>query len=130
VCVDNEYDLIVAVSSLEHVRSAGALEKVIQQMSAGTRNNGINCIIVNSEVEEIDMNYNEKLDALIEINISTKEMVNKLKRIYDGWEVLSAIVKPFEYKINRNERPVLLKTNTITYVVRKGYYFESNDKFI
>ncbi|SDZ43815.1 class I SAM-dependent methyltransferase [Bacillus sp. 166amftsu] len=116
----NNFDFIVAVSSLEHVQSEKVFEKVVQQMVEGTKYNGINCIIVNSEVEEIDMDTNEKLDALMEINISTKEIMNKFRKIYDGWEVLSIITKPLEYKITRDEKFVLLKTNAITYVVRKN----------
>ncbi|EJQ92398.1 cytochrome P450 [Bacillus cereus] len=73
-----------------------------------------------SEVEEIDMDTNKKLDALMEINIPTEEIMNKLRQIYDGWEVLNIIVKPLEYKIIRNEKSVLLKTNAITYAVRKN----------
>lgn len=115
----NEYDLIVAISSLEHVQSEIALDKTIQQMADGTQNNGINCIIVNSEVTETDVETNEKLEALMEINLSTEYMMKKLSTFYKGWEVLKSEVKLLEYSIIRNGKSVLLKTNAITYVVRK-----------
>ncbi|MFS0673286.1 class I SAM-dependent methyltransferase [Ornithinibacillus sp. 179-J 7C1 HS] len=114
----NEYDFIVAVSTLEHVESEEILECVIRKMASGTKNKGINCIIINSEVEEIDIESNKKLDAMMEININTEDMVNILNRSYEGWEVLNMLVKPLEYKIVRDEKEVLLKTNAITYVVR------------
>ncbi|MEC5425251.1 class I SAM-dependent methyltransferase [Virgibacillus sp. C22-A2] len=114
----DEYDFIVAVSTLEHVHSEVILEAVIEKMAYGTRINGINCLIVNSEVEEIDVKTNEKLDALMEVNLSTEDMMSKLSSIYTGWEVLQTIVKPLEYNITRNEKSLLLKTNAITYVVR------------
>lgn len=88
-------------------------------MLEGTKIGGINCIIVNSEVEEIEMETNNTLDALIEINISTKGMINKVTRIYAGWKIINQSVKPLEYQIIRNEKPVILKTNAITYVARK-----------
>ncbi|MCZ0702899.1 2-polyprenyl-3-methyl-5-hydroxy-6-metoxy-1,4-benzoquinol methylase [Natronobacillus azotifigens] len=115
----NEYDLIVAVSTLEHVESEDILEKVIQKMASGTKNEGINCIIVNSEVEEIDIETGENLDAMMEVNIKTEDMLNKLRAIYDGWEIVNQLVKPLEYKIVRDERDVILKTNAITFTVRK-----------
>ncbi|GAA0336460.1 class I SAM-dependent methyltransferase [Bacillus carboniphilus] len=115
----NEYDFIVAVSTLEHVESEDIFESVIRQMALGTKDEGINCIIVNSEVEEIDIKSNQKLDVMMEINIKTEDMINKLDRIYEGWELLNKLVKPLEYKIVRDEKDVLLKTNAITYVVRK-----------
>ncbi|MFN7252491.1 MAG: hypothetical protein ACK4M9_17180 [Anaerobacillus sp.] len=46
-------------------------------------------------------------------------MINKLNGIYEGWEVLNQLVKPLEYKIGRDEKEVILKTNAITFVVRK-----------
>ncbi|UOQ85754.1 class I SAM-dependent methyltransferase [Gracilibacillus salinarum] len=67
----NEFDLIIAVSSLEHLASEDLLVTVLQDMAAGTKVNGINCIIANTEVEEILMETGEKLDPLIEINLST-----------------------------------------------------------
>ncbi|WP_368657080.1 class I SAM-dependent methyltransferase [Metabacillus halosaccharovorans] len=115
----NEYDLIVAVSTLEHVESEDIFDNVIKQMALGTKNNGINCMIINSEVEEIEIESNKKLDAMMEVNLKTVNMINKLNSIYEGWEVLSQLVKPLEYQIVRNEREVLLKTNAITYVARK-----------
>lgn len=115
----NEFDFIVAVSSLEHVQSEAIFEEVVLQMAEGTRRNGINCIIVNSEVEEVNIETNEKLDALIEVNLSTEEIMRKLNGVYIDWEIINLLVKPLEYKIIRNELPILMKTNAITYVVRK-----------
>ncbi|GAA0286797.1 2-polyprenyl-3-methyl-5-hydroxy-6-metoxy-1,4-benzoquinol methylase [Gracilibacillus halotolerans] len=116
----NEYDFIVAVSTLEHVESEDVFEDVVRQMAQGTKSKGINCIIVNSEVEEIDIKTNQKLDVMMEINMKTEDMKNKLDRIYDGWEKLDNHVKSLEYSIVRDEKDVLLKTNAITYVVRKN----------
>ena len=115
----NEFDYIVAVSSLEHVDSEDTFEKVIYNMARGTKNKGINCIIVNSEVEEIDLETNKKLEAKMEINLSTESMLNKLSNIYVGWEVLTKLVKPLEYNITRDGKEILLKTNALTYVIRK-----------
>ncbi|MEH7355972.1 class I SAM-dependent methyltransferase [Neobacillus drentensis] len=116
----NEFDYIIAVSALEHVKSEEVFEEVVRQMAEGTKNNSVNCLIVNSEVQEIDLETNEKLDALMEVNLSTEVMINKLSSIYTGWEVLKTDVNLLEYNITRSEKPVLLKTNAITYVVRKS----------
>jgi hypothetical protein len=89
-------------------------------MADGTKVNGVNCLIVNSELEEIYLETNVKLDALMELNLSTEDMINKLSSIYSEWELLKIIVKPLEYNITRNEKPVPLKTNAITYVLRKN----------
>ena len=116
---NQEYDFIVAVSSLEHVQSIEDFEIVVRRMAKGTKMNGINCIIVNTEVEEIDIEANEKLEALMEINLSTEEMLNRIKDIYLDWEVIETIIKPLEYNITRNAKSLLLKTNAVTFVVKK-----------
>lgn len=114
-----EYDFIVAVSSLEHVQSVEDFETVVKRMAEGTKMNGINCIIINTEVEEIDIEANAKLEALMEINLSTEEMLIKIKDIYLDWEVIETIIKPLEYNITRNEKSILLKTNAVTFIVKK-----------
>lgn len=43
------------------------------------KNGGINCLIINSNIQEIDSITNEELEALIEINLSTEEMISTLK---------------------------------------------------
>lgn len=116
---ENEYDLIVAVSALEHAESESVFEKAVKRMASGTRNRGINCMIVNSEVEETIIDSNERLDAMMEVNLKTEDMLSKLDETYEGWEILTKLVKPLEYKIVRDGKEVLLKTNAITYVVRK-----------
>ncbi|WP_062110612.1 class I SAM-dependent methyltransferase [Bacillus niameyensis] len=116
----NEFDFIIAVSSLEHVVTEEKFERVIQQMAAGTKVNGINGLVVNSEVEEIDLDTNESLNALMEVNLSTEKLLNKLRAIYRNWDILQTEVKRLEYTINRGEKPVLLKTKAVTFVVKKS----------
>lgn len=117
----NEYDYIVAVSSLEHVPSKGALEKVLHHMEIGTKDKGVNYIVINSSVEEMDINTNVELAPLFEVNLSTEEILCMLRRVYIGWEELHVVVKPLEYQIVRDEQPVLLRTKAITFCVRKKF---------
>ncbi|MDR4324163.1 class I SAM-dependent methyltransferase, partial [Bacillus paranthracis] len=82
----NTYDYIVAVSSLEHVQSEEDLKKVLHSMKEGTKSGGMNCLIINSNIQEIDLHTNEELDALIEINLPTEDMIHLLKSIYKEWK--------------------------------------------
>lgn len=113
--VPNTYDYIVAVSSLEHVKSEEDLKNVLHSMKKGTKTGGINCFIINSNIQEIDLHTNEELDALIEINLPTEDMIYLLKSIYKEWQE----IKEITYNIVRNERHIQLKTNAITFVVQK-----------
>ena len=115
----NAYDYIVAVSSLEHVKSKEDLKKVLHSMKQGTKNGGINCLIINSNIQEIDLKTNEELEALIEINLPTEEMIRLLKSIYKGWKEVKVEIKELAFDIVRNERHIQLKTNAITFVVQQ-----------
>ncbi|MGY1462284.1 class I SAM-dependent methyltransferase [Bacillus toyonensis] len=115
----NTYDYIVAVSSLEHVKSEEDLTNVLHSMKKGTKNGGINCLIINSNIQEIDLKTNEELEALIEINLPTEEMIRLLKSIYKGWKEIKLEIKELAFDIVRNERHIQLKTNAITFVVQQ-----------
>ncbi|PGZ06753.1 SAM-dependent methyltransferase [Bacillus cereus] len=115
----NTYDYIVAVSSLEHVKSEEDFKNVLHSMKKGTKNGGINCLIINSNIQEIDLKTNQELDALIEINLPTEEMISTLKNIYQEWKEVKVEIKELAYDIVRNERHIQLKTNAITFVVQK-----------
>ncbi|SIQ55532.1 Methyltransferase domain-containing protein [Bacillus cereus] len=113
------FDYIVAISSLEHVQSEEDLKNVLHSMKKGTKTVGINCFIINSNIQEIDLHKNEKLDALIEINLPTEDMLHLLKSIYKEWQEIKVEIKEIAYNIVRNERHIQLKTNAITFVVQK-----------
>ena len=115
----NTYDYIVAVSSLEHVKSEEDLTNVLHSMKKGTKAGGINCLIINSNIQEIDLHTNEKLDALIEINLPTEDMIYLLKNIYKEWQEIKIEIKELVYDIVRDERHIQLKTNAITFVFQK-----------
>ncbi|HDR4423528.1 TPA: class I SAM-dependent methyltransferase [Bacillus cereus] len=113
------YDYIVAVSSLEHVKSEEDLRNVLHSMKKGTKTGGINCLIINSNIQEFDLHTKEELDALIEINLPIEDMLQLLKSIYKEWQEIKVEIKELAYDIVRNERHIQLKTNTITFVVQK-----------
>lgn len=113
------FHYIVAVSSIEHVDSEECLDLVLNRMVKGTIRGGINCLVVNSNVQEIDIKSGKKLEPMMEVNLSTDHMLEKLRDTYSKWDELTMQVKPLEYKIQRNENDILMKTNAVTFVVRK-----------
>lgn len=115
----NEYDYIVAVSSIEHVARETTLDLVLKRVKEGTKMGGGVCLIVNSDVVEYELNTNTHIDALMEVNLSTDKMLQKLHTCFLGWEVIKEVVKPLEYTIVRNGKSVALKTKAITFVARR-----------
>lgn len=114
-----EFDIIVAVSSLEHVSSEKALERKLKEMTFGTQPNGSNCVIIGSNIKEVNLINGQEVDPMFEVNISTERMLGILDHQYAGWEVKSRFVKHLEYEIDRNGQPVKLTTDCITFVAKK-----------
>ncbi|MGE7612901.1 class I SAM-dependent methyltransferase [Paenibacillus sp. NPDC101420] len=114
-----EYDIILAVSALEHISSEKALESKLNEMIIGTKRNGINCIIIGSNIQEVHLENGQELDPMFEVNIPTERMIDLLVQQYTGWEVKQRFVKQIEYEIDRKGHPVKLTTDCITFVAKK-----------
>ncbi|WP_405174588.1 class I SAM-dependent methyltransferase [Paenibacillus sp. FSL H8-0261] len=114
-----EYDIILAVSALEHISSEKALESKLNEMIIGTKRNGINCIIIGSNIQEVNLENGQELDPMFEVNIPTERMIDLLVQQYTGWEVKQQFVKQIEYEIDRKGHPVKLTTDCITFVAKK-----------
>lgn len=116
---DKEYGYIIAVSALEHVESELKLTQVLDKMVRGTKDRGINCIIMNTNIKEIDISTSTELEPLIELNMTTDRSKELLSRAYEGWEVIYTTVKSLGFNIERNGREILLKGDCITYVIQR-----------
>jgi len=113
------FDAIIAVSTLEHLRSEDELKRKLTEMALGTKAGGINCIIVGSNIQETSIRTNETLDPMFEINMSTDAMNELLAQTYHGWETMKQLVKPLVFEISRGDEPVRLSSDCVTLVVRK-----------
>jgi len=115
-----EYDYIVAASSLEHVKSESVLREVLDDMVNGTKALGINLIYMNTNIEEITISSEEERQPLFEILISKDDMLAMLREAYQGWEELLVDDQPLELKIDRDNKPVMLKADHLVFAARKS----------
>ncbi len=115
----DEYDYIVAISSLEHVESERMLVSVLGRMARGTRRCGVNCIIMSANIRETDALTGEKLEPYMELNLSEERLRQILSSAYPGWETLYTTTKALQFEIERNGRDILLTSDCVTFVVRK-----------
>jgi len=115
----DKYDIIVAVSALEHVSSEKALTNKLNEMALGTKSDGTNCIIIGSNIREVGLESGLEFDPMFEVNLPTETMLELLDQQYAGWEIQKRFVKQLQYEIDRNGQPVILTTDCITFVVKK-----------
>lgn len=119
VISENTYDLIMAVSALEHIDSEKNFRVKLKEICAGIREGGVVCLVINSGVTEKDKETREILSPQFEVNIPTQEMQSILLESFSGWKVLKSTVRHQQYDIPRGERTVDLETDVVTFVAQK-----------
>ena len=116
----DSYDLILAISALEHIASQAAFEKKLVQIRDGLRHGGVACLIVNSGVVEHDKATGQELPPQFEVNMPTGQLQELLKNTFALWQVIKHTAAHQKYDIPRENGIADLETDVITYVVRKG----------
>ena len=115
----NAYDLIMAISALEHIDSEVSFRKKLAEIRDGIREKGLVCLVINSNVTETCLATNKPLEAQFEVNLPTETIQAFLEEAFSGWEVIKASVVPQQYDIPRESFTSRLNTNVVTYVARK-----------
>ena len=115
----DSYDLILAVSALEHIASQSVFEKKLAEIRDGLRPGGIACLIVNSGVIEHDKATGQELPPQFEVNLPTSQMQDILEKTFAGWKIIKHTIVHQKYDIPRENGIADLETDVITYVVRR-----------
>ncbi|KAB8134704.1 class I SAM-dependent methyltransferase [Gracilibacillus oryzae] len=113
----NQYDLIIAISSIEHTSSEANFDQLLKSMIKGTKCGGMHCLVVNSDIVEYDIDSEVELEPMMELNFSAEYLLDKFDHFYQGWLVRKKDIKQLEFEIARDNRKILLRTKAITYVV-------------
>ena len=116
----NTYDLIMAISALEHVGSSEVFEKKLLEIREGLHDGGVVCLIVNSSVIERDKDSGEERVPQFEINLPTNQMNALLMNTFADWEIVKHTVVHQKYDIPREGYISALETDVVTLVARKG----------
>ena len=115
----NAFDFIMAISALEHIDTEQSFIKKLFEIKNGLRKDGIVCLVINSDIKEINLDTQENLDAQFEVNLSTEKIQEYLNYIFSGWNILKYSVSKQEYDIPRDSIISHLYTKVVTYVARK-----------
>ncbi len=119
-CIEeSKYDLVIAVSALEHIDSELSFASKLSEISSGIRKNGIVCLVINSNVKEKDKSTGEEIPAQFEVNMSTEKMQAILKEKFSGFDVIKETVSAQRYDIPRDGIISDLETRVVTFVAQK-----------
>lgn len=116
---ENEYDMILAISVLEHLDSEETMLQKLHQIRQGLRKDGIACFVINTSIEEHDASTNEPLPVQFEIDLTRNEVQTMLNTVFSDDQMLKQTVNHYQYDTYRESGTVRLDTDVLTCVVRK-----------
>ena len=113
------YDYILACGCLEHVSSEVAFIQVLERMKQGTQMGGINCISMNTEIQEVERDTGRMLDTLIELNLRKDKAYSILETVYKGWNVLEQKTVIHSVDEDKYDVPTQFRSQSITFATQK-----------
>lgn len=116
---EEQYDLILAVSALEHMDSPFSFVQKLNQIHKGLRPGGILCLIVNSGTTETDATTGEALRPQFEVNIPTEELMRILEEEFANMDTIKKTVVPQAYDIPRENGISHLTSHVVTFAATK-----------
>ncbi len=116
----NHYDLIIAVSALEHVDNAESFKQKLVEISKGIKKDGIACLIINSQITEINKENGQKLIPQFEVNLESQELLDMLSKAFNGWEIIKSTIRSQRYDIPREDYVSDLTTDVVTLVAKNN----------
>ena len=116
---ENKYDLVLAISALEHIDSEQSFLSKLSEINMGIRKNGIVCFVINSDVKETDKSTGKEIPAQFEVNLQTEKLQAVLKEKFSDFEIMKTAVSEQQYDIPRGDIISDLKTKVVTFVARK-----------
>lgn len=113
------FDYIFSVSALEHLASEDDFVRVLKSMVDGTKSNGFNHLLINSDIKETLVASGKELPVMFELNFSSEQLLDKLQSIYRGWKLIDSSKETNQIEIEREGQPVFLQSNVIKWTVQK-----------
>lgn len=114
------YDLILAISALEHIDSEASFISKLKEIRDGIQNNGIVCLVINSDVREYEKATGTAVQAQFEVNFPSEDLLHLLENAFSGWEVLKSSVSAQQYDIPREWGICQLNANVVTFVAKNS----------
>lgn len=115
----NRYDLVLAISALEHVASEACFTEKLAEIRDGIKPGGLVCLVVNSGVTEADKKAGEALSPQFEVNLPTEKLLALLESSFRGWQVVKKTIVHQHYDIPRQNGLAELNTDVVTFVAQK-----------
>jgi ubiquinone/menaquinone biosynthesis C-methylase UbiE len=117
---DNEFDLVLGVSVLEHCSNQENLIKLMHRVQNWTKSGGFHFISFSTGRTVVDNVTGEPIETLVETRLQTEPWLAELGRMYVDWNVeFLGSVAPYSEVLMYNDREVVWSSNEIELMAYK-----------
>ena len=113
------YDLVTAMSVLEHAYDRDTISNGIRTIQAGTKITGFNCLSFATDLTETDLDTGRALEPLISTRLSKEECRSLFSALYADWEIQKLDFSSFGEQLNRDGRTISWRANYCIFVARR-----------
>ena len=113
------YDMILAISALEHVQSESVFTDKLYQIRDGLRANGVALLLINTNIQERDKYTGKELQPQFEVNWGRDSLTAVFDEVFSGWKCLRHTTVHQKYDIPRGNRIAELDTDVVVYTVQR-----------
>lgn len=100
------YDLVMAMSVLEHAVPSDQFEAIIKRIQAGTKAEGFNCLSITTNLSETDCETGKSIAPIISTAISSQACEDLLQNLYRGWDIQKLDFSNFSQRLQREQQTV------------------------
>lgn len=117
----NKYDLIAAISTLEHCQGKNKVAKLMAAIARGTKSGGFVRIEMTTNRRVTDTSTNEPVPTFVETPLDGEEVQEMLqaKDTFAGWNIISLTVDPYEEELAKEDRTVHWCSTQINFTAQK-----------
>lgn len=128
ICVDLEkfeisqssYDLVIAISVLEHCSSVAAVEEVLGRIAAGIRPGGKCRLEFTTDRNVRDQATGEPVETFVETRLDGNVLKLLLDKVFCGWQVEMLKLEPYKEVLSRDGRDILWQSSQWNYIAQRN----------
>lgn len=117
--VPESYDLIAAISTLEHSSSRLAVEGILRSIVAGTTSGGYNRLEFTVARQVTDAATGEPVPTLVETEFDRVWLEDFLSRLYAGWREFNLSGFQYSETVSRDGRALLWRSSHLALTARR-----------
>lgn len=96
---ENTFDVLLAVSVLEHASSREQVRRIIEQLSRGARYGGIALVTISTDRKVFEVDSGKSVKTLVETRLSADEATALLKESFRTWSSLDLHCEVYQERL-------------------------------